>query len=224
MESILLLHGALGSKQQFLSVVTELEKTMNVYTFNFEGHGGRVSTQPFSMDLFVENVIAFLDEHQLQKTAVFGYSMGGYVALKCALKRPERIDKITTLGTKFDWTPVSATKEVKLLNPEVIEEKVPKFAQKLMEEHAPLDWKEVMNKTATMMLNLGNGEAITESEFQKIAHQVVIVRGAEDAMVSKEESLKTQELLVNATYKEIAGVPHPIDKIDKAILLPLILE
>ena len=47
-----------------------------------------------------------------------GHSMGGYVALKLALKRPELVDRIITLGTKFNWTPEVAAKEVKMLNPD----------------------------------------------------------------------------------------------------------
>ena len=197
---------------------------MFVHCFSFEGHGGETSLRSFSIDVFVENIVTFLEDKHLKKIDVFGYSMGGYVALKCALLHPEKIGKIITLGTKFDWTPASASKEVKLLNPRTIEEKIPKFAQKLKEEHAPLDWKDVMQKTARMMLELGNGGLISDGDLEKIKHSVVIARGTQDAMVSKEESELTVQKIPNSIYLELVNGQHPIEKIDMTQLVSLINE
>lgn len=224
MNSILLLHGALGSKNQFSALTKELEKTMNVYSFNFEGHGGELSTRPFSMDVFVENVLTFLDKNSLQQIDVFGYSMGGYVALNCALRHSKRIGKIITLGTKFDWTAESAAKEVKLLNPELIELKVPKFAQKLKAEHHPTDWKGMMNKTATMMLDLGNGSAIPMEKLKEISSQVMICRGSDDEMVSREESKSVVGCIPNASYLEVEKLAHSIEKVEVEKLMSLCIE
>ncbi|MFT5858565.1 MAG: pimeloyl-ACP methyl ester carboxylesterase [Flavobacteriaceae bacterium] len=77
--------------------------------------------------------------------------MGGYVALSLAHQNPKLVNKIVTLGTKFDWNPSSTAKEVKLLNPSVISEKIPQFATHLEKEHAPLDWNKVVENTAKMM-------------------------------------------------------------------------
>ena len=55
--------------------------------------------------------------------------MGGYVALQLANKHPKYVQKIITLGTKFAWDKETAAKEVKMLNPEKIEEKIPAFAK-----------------------------------------------------------------------------------------------
>ncbi|NRA47992.1 MAG: alpha/beta hydrolase, partial [Phaeodactylibacter sp.] len=122
---LLLLHGALGSKAQFSALKAKLNIDFEVFDFDFQGHGGRTVESPFTMDLFTDNVLSFLDDNDLGKVHIFGYSMGGYVTLNTALKLPGRISKITTLGTKFDWSLESAEKEIKMLNPEKVEEKVP---------------------------------------------------------------------------------------------------
>ena len=123
---------------------------------NFEGHGGRPSDRPYSIDAFSENLVSFIHEKELNQANIFGYSMGGYVALKTAQTRPDLINKIFTLGTKFNWSPESAAKEVKMLNPDKIEEKVPAFAKALQERHSPGDWKVVLRKTSEMMIDLGH--------------------------------------------------------------------
>jgi len=80
------------------------------------------------MSLFLNNVLTFLKENNLIKIHVFRYSTGGYVVLNLAMKYPRFISKLVTLGTKFNWTLERAKKEVKLLNLDVVELKVPKFS------------------------------------------------------------------------------------------------
>ena len=117
MKNLILLHGALGSKTQFSELKTLLDNDFNVITFNFEGHDGRAATQEYSIALFTENTLRILEEHQIDKAGFFGYSMGGYVALNLALKHPGKVDKIMTLGTKFNWTAEAAAKETRMLDP-----------------------------------------------------------------------------------------------------------
>ena len=223
-QNLLLLHGALGSKKQFLRLKIELEEVYNVYDLNFEGHGGRASNSEFSIELFTSNVIEFLHIESLEKVKIFGYSMGGYVALNTALKIPEKISQITTLGTKFNWDMESAERETMMLDPIKIEEKVPHFAAKLKEDHYPLDWKSVMEKTATMMLNMAKGAKLTDDNFKKIIHPVTIGIGDMDNMVSYEESKLVSNLLPNAKLIKLKGVKHPIDKIDVKELTNYIIE
>ncbi|MBW1296312.1 alpha/beta fold hydrolase [Aquimarina litoralis] len=213
-ETLILLHGALGSKNQFHSLITGLEEYFDVHSFSFEGHGGNESDKEFSIQLFTENLIDYLRAQTIEKTNIFGYSMGGYVALNAALKTPEKIKKVLTLGTKFEWNMESAEKEVKMLNPIKIEEKIPHYAEKLRQEHNPQDWKKIMTKTAIMMMNMAKGAKLMDSDFKKINQEVTIGIGSLDNMVSYEESKYVSDLLPNSKLVKLDGVKHPIDKIE----------
>lgn len=223
-KNILLLHGALGSTKQFKALKNVLSNDFKVYDLNFEGHGGRPSTQDFSMDVFADNVIAFLQKHKIEQTNIFGYSMGGYVALTLALKHPNLVQKIVTLGTKFNWTPEVAEQEIKMLNPEKIQEKVPSFAKALEATHAPNDWKIVMQKTAQMMSNLGNGKKLNEEDLKQINHSALIGIGRLDRMVSLEESEQAANSLPNATLRIMEDFKHPIEKVDVHQLATMISD
>lgn len=223
-ETLLLLHGALGSKDHFCSLKKRLEETYDVYAINFEGHGGEESVNDFSIQLFTGNVIEFIETHSINDVHIFGYSMGGYVALNEALKIPKKVKKILTLGTKFNWDMESAEAEVKLLNPTKIEEKVPQFAENLRQLHAPQDWKVVMNKTADMMINMARGAKLFDDDFKKIHQHVVIGIGSLDNMVSYEESEYVSNLLPNAQLIQLEGVKHPIETIGTEELLHFILS
>ena len=58
-EKVLLLHGALGSKEQFSSIKKIIEVAFDVYDLNFEGHGGVASSREISIELFTHNIIDF---------------------------------------------------------------------------------------------------------------------------------------------------------------------
>jgi pimeloyl-ACP methyl ester carboxylesterase len=127
---ILLLHGAIGAASQLLPLKALLTKSYKVHTLDFTGHGGKpFGNEPFSIKLFADDVISYMDEHQISKVNILGYSMGGYVGMYIAKHHPERIDKIITLATKYNWNETIAAKEVQMLNPEKIAQKLPAFAE-----------------------------------------------------------------------------------------------
>ncbi|HUR31724.1 MAG TPA: alpha/beta hydrolase [Saprospiraceae bacterium] len=221
---LLLLHGALGATDQFVELKERLQSDFEVYDLNFSGHGGNLVGERFSIDLFVCDTLSFLDRNQIPIADIFGYSMGGYVALKLASDFPGRVNKIITFGTKFNWTKESAEKEVKMLIPDVIEEKVPHFAAALRQRHSPEDWKLVITCTAQMMLDLGNGQAMTKEDFQKIENEVMICVGSEDNMVTFEESKVVADYLPKGIVKVVDGFKHPIEAVDKEKLVILIKE
>jgi len=137
-KSILLLHGAIGSKNQLTPLLPFLNKEFDIHTLNFPGHGGdEISDEPFSISYFAGEVLKYFDQKNISSLYIFGYSMGGYVALYLAAHFPERVKKVFTLATKFDWTPQVAEKEMALLNHEKISQKVPAFASFLEQTHFP---------------------------------------------------------------------------------------
>lgn len=214
MQKLILLHGALGAASQFESLKNILKDKFEIHTLNFEGHGDRISDKDFSIDLFAQNLKDYFDQYNLKEINVFGYSMGGYVALRLAQKHPEYFKKIITLGTKFNWTPESSAKEVKMLDAEKIQEKVPAFADSLSKLHQGNDWKIVLKKTAAMMLELGSGKASSDSDFKSIQSKCFIGVGDTDSMVTREETQHVASLIPNAEFYLLENTVHPIDKLD----------
>lgn len=218
MKEILLLHGALGSKDQFTDLEIALADTFKVHTLNFSGHGKRISHHhAFTMQNFAHEVLDWMNEHYIKTIDIFGYSMGGYVALWLARFYPERVGKIFTLGTKLKWNEEEAEKEIRMLNAEKIIEKVPAFAKELAERHGEHEWKSVMAKTAAMMKDLAHTH-LNDQDFIKITHPVLLSRGGKDTMVTFEETDYAHHLLKNSQFRVFEEVPHAIDKVPVQLL------
>jgi pimeloyl-ACP methyl ester carboxylesterase len=224
MHPVLLLHGALGSQTQFTALKAALERTgTSVYTMNFSGHGGAPFRKSFGIETFAHDVADFLKSNHLLQVNIFGYSMGGYVALWLAHEQPQSVAKIVTLGTKFDWSPASAQVEVKKLIPEKIIEKVPAFARLLEHRHAPNDWKQLLEQTSSLMLRLGHRPLLTDAIFKTIQHQVLVCLGDQDDMADARYSEHVGSILPNGRFRLLANTHHPIERVDVATLVGLVV-
>lgn len=225
MNRVLILHGALGSVSQLEPVKAVLQsKGLIVHTMNLSGHGSSAFQPTFGIEQFTEDVLEELDNLKIPTVSIFGYSMGGYVALWLAKNHPHRVSKIVTLGTKFDWSEESATTEIKKLNPEKILEKIPAFAKILEQRHTPNDWKELMHKTADMMMSLGRSPLLTRQVLQSIAHETLICLGDQDDIADKKYSQEVAQFLLNGKFLALENTPHPIEKVSLEKLSAILMQ
>lgn len=212
--ALILLHGAIGSRSQLKPLADLLSDSFEVYRLNFSGHGGEPFQDQFHIDQFAQELKAFILHHRLEPF-IFGYSMGGYVALKLAHQHHELTKKIMTLGTKFYWDEEIATKEIKMLNPDKMEEKIPAFAAQLKKRHSPNDWKKVLSETASMMTGLGQYNALSLKQHATIDTPTCVALGSEDKMVTLQETQDVAKALPNGHFLALEGDKHPIEQVDQ---------
>lgn len=218
MKNIILLHGAIGAKDQLEPLAIELKQNgYTVYTLSFSGHGQTPFQTHFGIEQFALELEQFIKENNLQQPTVFGYSMGGYVALYLAHQQPTLLGNIITLGTKFEWNPEISAKETKMLDSKTILEKVPKFAEALQKHHGQ-DWELLLQKTAEMMLSLGNKNALSLNDFTAIENKVIIGLADKDNMVSLEETTAVYKQLKNGAMYMLPNTKHPIETVNMGLL------
>lgn len=220
MKNLILLHGALGSEATLAPLAEKLRTHYHIYTFDFPGHGRAADGTAFSTGAFATSLADLIEEKGLESYSIFGYSMGGYVALIHAAGHPSGLEQIITLGTKMDWSPETAAGEVRKLNHQKISEKVPQFAAYLDSLHN--DWKLLMERTAGMMLKMGEERGLCPELLGKVNVPVLMCRGSEDQMVTNEETDAAVAKLKNGTFRLLEGVQHPIDRVDPQMLGELI--
>lgn len=223
-KKLILLHGAIGASDQLEKLKVILSDNFDVCTIDFPGHGKKSADEfKFSIEYFAKSLEDFIQENKLENIYIFGYSMGGYVALYHQLNYKNSIQAICTLGTKFSWTEEIAAKEVKMLNPTVIEEKVPAFAKSLGERHGD-HWQMVLNKTSEMMLQMGKANPLTPEKLKSISIPVQFLLGENDKMVSIEETELFAGAVKNSKLKIIHNTEHPIEKVNIETLKEILLN
>ena len=159
-----------------------------------------------------------MDKHNIGQASIFGYSMGGYVAMFIAKHFPERLRKVITLASKFYWDETIAAKEIKMLDAATIELKVPAFAQQLSKRHAPTDWKFLLQKTAEMMLNLGKNNTLKTAHYSNITIPSLLMLGDRDKMVTLDETIAVYKNLPNAQMSVLPNTAHPLEQVNIDLL------
>lgn len=95
--TILFLHGFMGNSQDFDAAISLLSKNFYCLAFDLPGHGKtRVmgGEDCYTMPKTAQALITLLDELKIDKCLLFGYSMGGRLALYMSLYFPSRFDKV----------------------------------------------------------------------------------------------------------------------------------
>ncbi|RPD42254.1 alpha/beta fold hydrolase [Chitinophaga barathri] len=217
--ALLLLHGALGSSRHFDPIVPVLQEQYTVHRFDFHGHGNTALPSSLSIEIFTTQLLDYIRDHQLSPVAIFGYSMGGYVALNAALQAPEAVLRVQTLATKFNWTPETAAKESRQLDATFLREKAPSFVAQLAELHGDDNWANLLPATAGLMTTLGNNPLLTKENLPQINIPVRLMVGDRDTMVGIEETLAVFRSLPQASMAVLPDTKHPLDKVNNAVLI-----
>lgn len=217
---IVLLHGALGSGRQLVPLMEVLiQQGCKVHALNFPAHGftPKDSFSIAELSQFAEN---YIRENIKGPFSVFGFSMGGYVALHLATRMEPAA--VVTLGTRFNWTPEVAERDARRMIPERIREKVPVYAEQLQELHGE-DWDKLLFFTAAMMKSLGTYPVVTPAILQSINTPVLMMVGGADNMVTWEETREAAMHLTNGRAEVLPGVEHPIEKVDPELIAEKIM-
>ncbi|MFP5384951.1 MAG: alpha/beta fold hydrolase [Bacteriovoracia bacterium] len=223
---LLFLHGALGVAKDLEPLMTILqERGFETYSFNFSGHGiNTPEPEEFRIDLFARDLETFLKQKNLKDPVVFGYSMGGYVALyHKANFEDSPIKQIFTYGTKFNWSPQAVTKELPMLVPETISEKFPHFALALKNKHGER-WKQLLRSTAHMMQNLEKLDGLTREDLSDVDIPVYLILGDQDRMVTTEETQLTSSWIHHGTVKTLSHSKHELERSNLKEIANIITE
>ncbi|MBC7425963.1 MAG: alpha/beta fold hydrolase [Bacteroidia bacterium] len=211
MEHLIFLHGALGTAHQLEPIANALKGEHQNHILTFSGHGGSEIPSKMIISNFAEEVINYMDKNNIQSASFFGYSMGGYVAMYLAINFPQKINALATLATKWQWNPEIAKKETAMLNPEILKEKVPAYAQSLILLHSEERWKSLLSATSTLLTDMGNAPPVKNEDLEKVTIPVMFCLGDSDRMVSLDETKETQGLLKNCQLSIISSTKHPVE-------------
>ncbi|MEJ2293533.1 MAG: alpha/beta hydrolase [Candidatus Lokiarchaeota archaeon] len=97
---VLLVHGFTGNKEGWIGQWIPLSKAFRV--IRFDNRNGGCSDRPNipnTLDMLADDIKALLDYLKIEKTHIIGWSMGGIIVQKFAIKYPNYIEKIVLINT-----------------------------------------------------------------------------------------------------------------------------
>ena len=102
-EPFILLHGNGENCGYFQGQMDVFSKRYHVYAIDTRGHG-RTSRgdKPFTIRQFAEDLLGFMDDHQIEKAHLLGFSDGGNIAMVFAIHHPDRVNRLILDGANLD--------------------------------------------------------------------------------------------------------------------------
>src|SRR6185436_17029361 len=102
-EPVVLLHGAfMAISGDWNDWIDELSKTRKVIAVEMQGHGRTADiNRDITYDNLSDDVAALLDYLKIPSADIIGYSLGGVVAIDCAIRHPEKVRKVVSISAWF---------------------------------------------------------------------------------------------------------------------------
>jgi pimeloyl-ACP methyl ester carboxylesterase len=215
---LVLLHGYPLDHRLWNDVAPLLVDTFEVIIPDLRGFGGSSTVDSFyTVEDMASDVAALLDHLEIQKAAVVGHSMGGYVALAFARLFPERLSGLGLVSSQVLSDPPerkegrykSAAEVADKGIASVVETMTPKFtsdprlqqfARNSMEEQQPAAY---IGALKAMAERVDSTPLLTS-----IKVPVVLVHGDADQLIPIDRAREVKAALPSAHLVEINGAGH----------------
>jgi len=221
---IIFIHGFPLNKSMWDKQSEKLKDSYRVIAYDIRGHGDTdLGAIDFSIDLFAQDLIDFMDALKIEKTMLCGLSMGGYIALNAIDKHPNRFSALILSDTNCT-ADSSEAKENRIKTIEGIKENgVKKLADGLIPKlFAPESFKtysegiavvkELIVKTPKQSLYnslhaMANRKE-TCSKLPEIKIPVLIIVGKEDKITPPEAANAMHEKIKDSSLQIIPNAGH----------------
>lgn len=187
-----LLHGNGESGDYFKNQIEYFSKKYRVIAVDTRGHGKTPRGKaPFTMDQFVEDLNYFLEEHKLTNIILLGFSDGANIAIKFALKYPNKIKTLILNGADLNTKGVKRNVQI----PIEIGYRISKLFANKSEE----------NKLKTEILGLMVNEPNIKSEsLNSIKIPTLVIAGTKD-LIKEEHSRLISDNIENSKLVFVEG-------------------
>jgi pimeloyl-ACP methyl ester carboxylesterase len=219
-------HGLLWSGRMFAAQVASLKGTYRCITYDHRGQGrSATSPDPYDMEQLADDAAALIQHLKAAPCHFVGLSMGGFVGLRLALRRPDLLRSLTLLESAGDGEPRLNVPKYKAMSyfarlfgyrpllPAVMKimfgrrflkdptraiERREQEAQLLALEPARVDpaLESVVRRRALL------------DELHQIRTPTQIVHGSDDRAIVPARARRTHRAIPGARYVEIPGAGH----------------
>jgi 2-hydroxymuconate-semialdehyde hydrolase/2-hydroxy-6-oxo-octa-2,4-dienoate hydrolase len=227
-EPVIMLHGSgpgVSALANWQHNIPTLAQRFHVLAPDIVGFGAteRPHDIIYSLRTWTDHVWAFLDAHDIQKTAIVGNSLGGRIALQMATDRPDRITKMALMGAPgVGMTLTDGLAALRSYEPSHV------AMRDLLRNYFAVDPAMITDELVEVRYaaSIANGAyeayramffdprhagselGITEDEVRAITTPALLIHGREDKVVPVQVSVTMLGLLPNADLHVFSACGH----------------
>jgi pimeloyl-ACP methyl ester carboxylesterase len=243
--AVILLHGLLGSADNWHPVAQALAGRFQVFALDQRNHGQSPHAGEMNYRLMAEDVHEFMETNGIARAVVAGHSMGGKTAMQLALQFPHRVEKLivedmSPRAYPPAYAPILAALRAldlsqfasraaieQALAPEIPSLTLRQFLLKNLTRDAAGNfcWKINLSGLVENYPRLGEPIAHPEpSRPEPFLKPALFVRGGKSDYLAEADEPLIRELFPNAEIQTIAAAGHWIHADQLAAFLALTLD
>ncbi len=128
---------------------------------------------PFTIRQFADDLLGFMDDHQIEKAHLLGFSDGGNIAMVFAIRYPERVNRLILNGANLDTKGVRPSVQIPI---EIGYRIAGKFASRSAEAA----------RNAEMLGLMVNDPNVPPAELARIRAKTLVITGTRDMIKESE--------------------------------------
>ena len=183
-DPLILLHGGYGTTDMFGPVREAIAQDRQTIGVELQGHGHTADIdRPLRFQSMADDIAGLIDLLGFEKVDLFGYSLGGGVALRTAIQYPGKVRKLILVSTPFKqagWFPEVLVGMHSQQEPAAAEQMKHTPLYEIYSRIAPRpqDWPLLVGKTGRLL----SQEYDWGDEISKIQAQTLLVYGDHDSI------------------------------------------
>jgi len=220
---IFLIHGLFGSLSNLAGLANALREQYHVISVDLRNHGGSPHSADMSYQEMANDLFELADHLHIKNFSIAGHSMGGKVAMTCALLQPQRINKLLiadiapiTYPDKHSevFTALQALQQQPIKNRKAADLLLSRYLQSAEVRQFLLKSLRKQGDNYQLQFNLAaiqeNYQAIrsglaTDGIFNK---ETLFIKGANSDYIQPQDQAAILQLFPNAQVKVIANTGH----------------
>ncbi len=222
-QPLLVLHGLFGSGDNWLTVSKPLAEKYHLYLIDQRNHGRSPHAPSHSYKEMAEDILEFMEQHQIRQPIVLGHSMGGKTAMYLALHYPEMLERLIVVDIAPRYYPLhhqdviagfqtirldllaSREEADKLMSAEIKEVGVRQFLLKNLyrNEAGHFAWRMNLEGLVAQIENIGE-----ESQGTPFEKPTLFIRGESSRYIQEKDIPHIAQLFPHYRLITIAGAGH----------------
>jgi pimeloyl-ACP methyl ester carboxylesterase len=206
---LVFLHGGFGNIEDFNSIVPLLIDDFRIIGIDNRGQGkSSLGADNLTYERIQLDIEALLQSLNINDVTIIGFSDGGTVAYRMAIKSSIKIKKIVTIGSTWNIKDSLLTEEIFLeITADSWKAKFPESFDTYQKLNPEPNFENLTKSMILLWLDR-TATGFPNENVSKINCPAIIVRGDEDHLFSRESVCEVSELIDNSALLNIPFAGH----------------
>lgn len=217
---LLLLHGGFGNIEDFNTILPDLNKDFKIIAIDSRGQGkSTLGSKRLSYEQIQKDVECVLAHLKVDSLSIIGFSDGGITAYRLASLSSLKIEKLVTIGSDWHLKNTELVREIFLkINGESWRKKFPDTYAAYQKLNPEPDFNFLADSIVKMWLD-SNASGYPNEAVKNIFCPLLIVRGDDDHLISREAVVELSRLVKNSKLLNIPFAGHVAFEDQKEIFM-----